>query len=67
MKIKRVCAGRYVVIGMNGDVDIYMKGKDSWRVSGEIVGEFFQSTVESFKEAKRIAIEATENGNIFLT
>ena len=57
-KLIRIAAGSYVVKGMNGDIDIYQKDKGSWRVSGECIGEFFQSTVESYKEARKIAIEA---------
>jgi len=58
-KLVRVAAGEYVYRGLNGDFSISKKGgrNTDWTVSGEVVGEFFRSTVESFNEAKKIAFE----------
>ncbi|MEQ1676620.1 MAG: hypothetical protein ABL876_07970 [Chitinophagaceae bacterium] len=58
-KLVRITAGEYVYRGLNGDISVSKKedSKTDWTVSGEVVGEFFRSTVESFKEAKRIAFE----------
>lgn len=65
-KLVRIAAGEYVYHGLNGDFAIskkeykhgYPVPTTDWTVSNDGEnGAFFRSTVESFKEAKRIAFE----------
>jgi len=54
-KLIRIVKGDYVYKGMNGDIYIHKKEGKNWTVSGEVIGEFFRSTVESFRDARNIA------------
>ena len=53
-KIKKVSSREYTV----GSFYISNKGGTDWVVGGEVNGEFFRSTVESFRAAKEEALKA---------
>jgi len=54
--------GEWKVTKGDNELSISRKSGTDWSVSGTINGEFFKSTVESFKDAKQVARESINDG-----